>query len=396
MEGMNIHVPRSDELTSSSDDSDFEYFNYKDHRKTLTNLADAVRTEFLQKLPSRSKPTKQLPTSFLKSPYKTFPFPSKSEASHLQQKSSDRSKAGHVKFELESNSSQKLVVLKNPTNMEAFESILEEPALAQDGEGLEKMTHSSFKLSTLGENSPTAFHPNETASKEYVPSKRRKNLVVSLVPSETPKNALVLYWGKITMTPKELRSLNLARCMKVLLEEDHYEFVLLKIQEKKFVLQYCDTSRSSEHSAEKLGKNKRKKSLSEVLRNGGKDLRGKSREDNVLLLQDKRSSKSHLFSCIGLPGGLSRNPVGLHHNDSICLKSYDVLKRKTLLEFDYQRIIYCGVQERSIPNNMLVWVFHAEYGNYNAVECHCVECDDQSHARQLSRALTNEIIKLSH
>ena len=219
--------------------------------------------------------------------------------------------------------------------------------------------------------------------------------IVTMAMIETPRNALVLYWGRMCMTAKELRHKNLSRCIDALLEEDHYEFVLLKMQEKKLVLQYCSTSKNEEPD-EKVTKSKRKKSLTETIRNNGRDLRKRQpRDDNVQLLHERRGSKGNFFACIGLSGSSSRYQNSLKHNDSLSLKSYQLLKRKKLLEFDYRNIVYCGVEERGIPNNMLVWICHTEYGNYSAVEFQCVECDDQSHARQLSRGIKHEIAKVN-
>jgi len=404
-EDIRIRIPQNDELTSSSDDSEFEFFNYKDHRKTLTSLAQAVRLEFLQSMPAQNKHRK--PTTLLQT-LNTYMTLSKSWQSDTDSKprnghssqSSHSSKNSHssksaaetsrVKFHWPIGEKEDVVQAMNMSN--PYEIVDEhEPIETLKDDKLMKTSAVSFS----SPHSKTAAFQHETqvhTSKILEETSSAKHeLVVTLSASEPPKNALVLYWGRISMTAKELRNKNLTRCIKALLEEDHYEFVLLKIQERKFLLQYCNTSKS-DMSEEKVAKNKRKKSLTETIRFSGRDF-FKRREDNAQLLQNRRGSKSNFLACIGLAGSSSRNHSALAHKDSLCLQSYQLLKRKKLLEFDYKNVVYCGVEERNIPNNMLVWIYHAEYGNYSAVDCHCVECDDQSHARQLSRALKREIAK---
>ena len=214
--------------------------------------------------------------------------------------------------------------------------------------------------------------------------------------NDPPKNALVLFWGQIRMTLKELEHLNLFRCIKILLEEDHYRFVLLKMQYKKFILQCCDSD-NAKYSSDLDDSNeskpvitRRRKSISEFLfktkKNEGCHIIGRKRQ------VEKKITGNSLLSCIGHSSDFPKSHKQLRHNDSLCLKSCEIIRKKAIWEFVYQRVIYCGTQENGIPNNMLVWVYHSEYGSYTTAECFCVECDDQSHAKHLSRALRLKLI----
>ena len=397
-EDIHIRIPHNDELTSSSDDSEFEFFNYREHRKTLTSLAQAVRLEFLQSMPVQCKRRK--PTSLMQSlsDYmslsKTWQNNPDSETQSDSSPSPAARNSAEVKFchpVGEKKDVLQAFSLSNPF----YETITEEPGRKKEYENNPKPVETTCvtrNLTKVTLEQKTRFEQSSKSIEATTSS--RHELLVTMSANEPPKNALVLYWGRISMTAKELRNKNLSRCIKDLLEEDHYEFVLLKIQERKFLLQYCNASKN-EGMEEKVPKNKRKKSLSEAIRSSGRELL-RRRDDSVQLLQNRRGSRSNLLSCIGLAGSNSRSQHPLHHNDSLSLKSYQLMKRKKISEFDYQKVLYCGVEERSIPNNMLVWIYHTEYGNYSAVECHCLECDDQSHARQLARGLKNEIAKANN
>ena len=370
MDDLLLEIPFEGDVstgTSSSDDSDLEYFDYIEQKQAVLSLANAVKFDFIRKVSERSNNIKSPNCN----PLNSFASVSKSW--------SEESK---LNFPDSGTLSEKSSLKKDTTmfqnGQEKF-SLL--PNRNEKKENVEKhKVQEKCYLTAHKKGFGFNFIKNERQEKILLPR-----------PSESPKNALLLYWGRVNMTVKELRRLNLSRCINTLLEDDHYEFVLLKMQDVKFTLQFCSMLDEIPAAEEKTWKTKRKKSLIGAFRSNSRE--EKAKEEKNQLIREKHGGKSSFFSCVGFSSSPAKYQQLLQHNDSLCLKAYEAMRKKKVVEFDYRKTVYCGVEEKNIPNNMLLWVYYTEYGSYSAVECHCAECDDQSHARLLSRALKSEIIK---
>lgn len=320
-------IPRIDELTSSSDESDFEgeFLPNCQRIRVVDSMASAIQKEFLRKIPKAGTKSTTFRSTNLSTLTKTKP------PSYLMGSSNDN----------------------------AHTCVGDE-------------TEHTYESIDVGVYSTT-----------------ENDLVSSPAQTELPKNALVLLYGCIKMRADELRDLNLERCLNSLLRETDTKFALLRIQELAFTLENCDANAEAGNETLPSYKSKKKKAKS---RRNSCDEKAHILTRNSLTPHERKPRKmTNFLSCMSCANASEYQL--LQHNDSICLKAYEgIRKRKRILEFPYKRIIFCGAEIKGMPGNILTWVHHVVKGNYGAVECYAIECDDVSHARLLAKALGQQIL----
>uniref|UniRef100_H2ZJ66 Uncharacterized protein n=1 Tax=Ciona savignyi TaxID=51511 RepID=H2ZJ66_CIOSA len=201
--------------------------------------------------------------------------------------------------------------------------------------------------------------------------------------TDLPRNALVNYLGSIEITSDELRVLDLERSL-LALKGCIGQFALLRVLGDGFSLQDCNEVNPSEPTAERKNRKKRYKKI------------GQSEAEDSGRAEDRKAQSkgvANILSCMKCVGP-SRYQL-LQHNNSINLKGYDVMKRKKkMIFFEYRKIIYSGVDIKGAPSNLLIWLYHIVSGSCTSVQCYAAECDDAQHARNLSRALGQQMATL--
>ncbi|XP_018671187.2 not4 protein [Ciona intestinalis] len=212
------------------------------------------------------------------------------------------------------------------------------------------------------------------------PGREEKSVLkqhAALSNTDLPRNALVNFLGSVEMSSDELRLLSLERSL-LTLQGCEGRFGLLRILGDGFSLQDCNEVGAEALPVQQKNRKKKKKS-------GYNET-----EDN-----DDRKTKGvpNILSCMKCVGP-SRYQV-LQHNNSINLKGYEVMKRKRkMIVFDYRRIIYCGADIDGASPNLLTWLYHTVTGSYSSVQCYAVVCDDPQHARNLARAIGQQMAVL--
>ncbi|XP_076805021.1 uncharacterized protein LOC143448939 isoform X1 [Clavelina lepadiformis] len=357
---------------SSSDDTDSEDDLYYRDTQVLNSVASAIQKEFLRKIPSKRK---NFAASVNRLRTSAFSVLLTNQTSLDVSDACIEAAPNHNNLLQEDNSGY--VIEEEEENACIFSS-----SKSPVYETIKEVT----EVGKTQVPAQTTDCLHDVQSDLASSSKSSHQFPELFTPSDLPRNALILFVGGRKMTAAELRQLDLSRPLQDLLSSQNQSFTLLRILEDSFVLEDCGVVGEEKHQT-----TDEVSVVSQPRQKSYKDNPKKQEKQALFPKEEKRSPKKSLLSCMKFCGP-SKYPQLLQHKNSLCLKSYENLRRKRkCMKFLYKRVIFCGAEICGMPESWLTWVYHLVKSNVSAVECYAVECDDLQHARLLARALGNQI-----
>lgn len=257
--------------------------------------------------------------------------------------------------------------------------------------------------------------------------------------TQLPKNALLQYFGKVSLKPTEMSDVDLTRSLSELTDLSQIIrakcfFVLLRILDDTMVLEgrirSTDKPTSAYEHKYARGKKKLPDKIKSPKNSPSRQLYRKQsnsgiRSSNILKEQrpsvidlqesDTEVNMHHLsgnlaktttrrsrlcmdiFLCMGRNNRTTKQVSA--SSETVPTKPYTSIpvKGNTIIDsFDLRRIAYCGTEYTAkIGAHLLVWLYSIMDGDESVccLECHATACDDFQHAKYLATSLGEAIRK---